>query len=155
MKPIGIYVTGIHQSLIKLPQQIETQEKAVHILWNVLSFRLGKLAWWRHQMEKKSALLALCAGNSSITNEFPVQRPVTRSFDVFFDLSLNKRLSKQSWGWWFDTPSRSLWRYYNEIWILPWVALKRRLINHLMDAKILSGAYISKVLYRRDTSSLT
>ena len=27
-----------------------------------------------------------------------VQRPVTRSFDVFFDLRLNKRLSKQSWG---------------------------------------------------------
>ena len=47
MKQIGIYVTGIHQNLIKLPQQIETQEKAVHILWNVL-----KLAWWRHQMEK-------------------------------------------------------------------------------------------------------
>ena len=41
------------------------------------------------------------------------QRPVTRSFDVFFDLRLNKRLSKQSWGWWFDTPSRSLWRHCN------------------------------------------
>ena len=27
--------------------------------------------------------------------EFPTQRPVTRSFDVFFDLRLNKRLSKQ------------------------------------------------------------
>ena len=34
------------------------------------------------------------------------QRPLTRSFDVFFDLRLNKRLSKQSWGWWFETPSR-------------------------------------------------
>ena len=41
------------------------------------------------------------------------QRPVTRSFDVFFDLRLNKRLSKQSWGWWFETPSRSLWRHCN------------------------------------------
>ena len=40
----------------------------------------------------------------------PAQSPVTRSFDVFFDLCLNKRLSKQSWGWWFEMPSRSLWR---------------------------------------------
>ena len=35
------------------------------------------------------------------------------SFDVFFDLRLNERLSKQSWGWWFDTPSPSLWRHSN------------------------------------------
>ena len=42
---------------------------------------------------------------------FPSQRPVTRSFGVFFYLRLNKRLSKQSWGWWFETPSRSLWRH--------------------------------------------
>ena len=46
----------------------------------------------------------------------PGQRPVTRSFDVFFDLRLNKRLSKQSWGWWFDTPSRPLWRHCNGTW---------------------------------------
>ena len=54
--------------------------------------------WWRHQMETFSALLALCAGNSPVTGEFPTQRPVTRSFDVFFDLYLNKLLSKQSWA---------------------------------------------------------
>ena len=41
----------------------------------------------------------------------PAQRPVTRSFDVFFVLHLNKRLSKQSWGWWFEAPSRPLWRH--------------------------------------------
>ena len=64
-------------------------------------------------METFSALLALCAGNSSVTGEFPSQRPVTRSFDGFFDLRLNKPLSKQSWGWWFETPSRSLWCHYN------------------------------------------
>ena len=61
----------------------------------------------------------LC-GNSPITGEFPAQRPVTRSFDVFFDLRLNKRMSKQSWGWWFETPSLSLWRHSNDIWhVLP------------------------------------
>ena len=70
--------------------------------------------WWRHQMEAFPALLALCAGNSSVTGEYPAQRPVTRCFDVFFHLCLNKGLSKQSWGWWFETPSRSLWRHCNE-----------------------------------------
>ena len=44
----------------------------------------------------------------------PAQRPVTRSFDVFFDLHLNKRLSKQWWGWWFETPLHPLWRHCND-----------------------------------------
>ena len=65
-------------------------------------------------METFSALLALCAGNSSVTGEFPSQRPVTRWLDVYFDLHLDKRLSKQSWGWWFETPSRPLWRLCND-----------------------------------------
>ena len=43
----------------------------------------------------------------------PAQRPVTQSFDVFFDLCLNKRLRKQSWGWWFETPSHPSWRQCN------------------------------------------
>ena len=64
--------------------------------------------WWRHQMETFSVLLALRVRNSLVTGEFPAQRPVTLSLDVFFDLRLNKRLSKQSWGWWFET-SCSLW----------------------------------------------
>ena len=50
-------------------------------------------------METFSALLVICAGNSPVPGEFPSQRPVTRSFDVLFDLRLNKRLSKQSRGW--------------------------------------------------------
>ena len=52
-------------------------------------------------------------GNSPVPGEFPTQRPVTRSFDVFFDLRPNKRLNKQSWGWWFETLSWSLWRHCN------------------------------------------
>ena len=48
---------------------------------------------------------------------FPTQRPVTRSFDVYYDLRLNKRLSKQSWGWWFETPSHPLWRHRNDNYI--------------------------------------
>ena len=69
--------------------------------------------WRRHQMDTLSALLAICAGNSPVPGEVPAQRPVTRSFDVFFDLRVNKRLSKQWWGWWFETPSRPLWRHRN------------------------------------------
>ena len=64
-------------------------------------------------METFSALLAICAGNSPVPGEFPTQRPVTRSFDVFFDLCLNKRLRKQSRGWWFETLSCRLWRHRN------------------------------------------
>ena len=76
------------------------------------------ITWWRHQMETFSALLALCAGNSPVPAEFPTQRPVTRSFDVFLDLHPNKWLNKQSWGWWFETLSCSLWRHCNEFWVV-------------------------------------
>ena len=56
------------------------------------------ISWWRHKMETFSALLALRAGNSAVIGEFPSQRPVTRSFDIFFDVRLKKCLRKQSWG---------------------------------------------------------
>ena len=75
-------------------------------MWYLLHDDLIK---WKHFL----ALLALCVGNSPVTGEFPAQRPVIRSFGVFFDLHLNKRLSKQSRRWWFETPSRSLWRHCN------------------------------------------
>ena len=67
-------------------------------------------------MEAFSALLALCAGNSPVTGEFLAQRPVTRSFDVFFSL-----ISAWTNGWvnnrrrWFETPSRSLRRHCNAV----------------------------------------
>ena len=56
----------------------------------------------------------LC-GEFTGPGEFPTQRPVTRSFDAFFDLRLNKPLNKQPWGWWFETLSRSLWRHRNVV----------------------------------------
>ena len=61
-------------------------------------------------METFSALLVLWAGNSPVTGEFPIQRPVTRSFDAFFGL----RLNKHSWGRWFETPSCPVWRHCND-----------------------------------------
>ena len=66
-------------------------------------------------METFSVLLAMCAGNSSVSGEFSAQRPVTRSFNVFFDLRLNKRLSKQWWGWWYETSSCPLWSHGNDL----------------------------------------
>ena len=82
-------------------------------------------------METFSALLAIGAGNSPVTGEFLAQRPVTRSFDVLFDLRLNGRLSKQSWGWWFEMPSRPLWRnephqYFELTKYTPYLVLKAR-----------------------------
>ena len=61
------------------------------------------IPWWRQQMETFSAIL--------VTGEFPAQMPVTRNFNIFFDLRLSKWLSKQSWGWWFETPSHPLGRH--------------------------------------------
>ena len=46
--------------------------------------------------------------------KFPAKRPVTRCFDIFLDLVLNKRLSKKWWGWWFETPSGPIRRHYND-----------------------------------------
>ena len=57
-------------------------------------------------------------------HQSPVNRLVTRRSDVFFDLRLNKRLSTQSWGWWLNKPSHSLWRHCNEVEkgpTLPWM----------------------------------
>ena len=76
--------------------------------------------WWRHQMETFSALLVLCEGNPPVTGGFPSQRPVTQSFDVCFDLRLNERLSKLSRRWWFERPSRSLWRHSNDGRVYVW-----------------------------------
>ena len=89
---------------------------------------LVRKSWWCHQMGGFSALLAFNTGNSPVTGAFPSQRPVTQSFDVFFDLRLNKRLSTHSRRRWFETPLRPLWRHcngFNIIWnmldLLSWL----------------------------------
>ena len=96
---------------MEIPQSIPSTEQDL-IMKNWQHFHNGA-KWWRHQMETFSALLALWAENSSVSGDFPSQRPVTRNSDVFFDLHLNKPLSKQSWGLWFEMPLRSLWRHCN------------------------------------------
>ena len=86
--------------------------------------------WWSHQMETFSALLAICVGNSAVSGEFPAQRPVRWSFDVFFDLRPKKRFGKQSRGWWFETPSCPLLRHCN---------VASRAQRHSNPANMLSG----------------
>ena len=83
--------------------------------WSYRSFVISRETMMTSSNGTFSASLAICAGNSPVTGEFPAQRPVTRSFDVFFDLRQNKRLSKQSWGRWFETPLRSLWRHCHDV----------------------------------------
>ena len=81
-------------------------------MWRYLHYEYQ--LWWRHQIETFSALLAFCAGNSPVIGEFPAQRPVTRSLDVFFDQRLNQQLCKQWRRWWFETLPCSLWRHCND-----------------------------------------
>ena len=120
--------------------------------WHV-SIHFIILIWWRHQMETFSALLALCAGNSPLPGEFPTQRLVTRSFDVFFDLCLNKRLSKQPWGWWFETLSRSLWRHCNGPYSC-WIFVRKNKIAAIIfyHFSTLEMAHIENFRHRRQGS---
>ena len=71
------------------PQHI-MKELTLRVGYGVYSIRSKcSQSWWRHQMETFTASLAICAGNSPVPGEFPAQRPMTRSFDIFFDLRLN------------------------------------------------------------------
>ena len=81
------------------------------ILW-------GATILWRDADPFWGTSIRTGASNRDITvyqalRKFPTQRPVTRSFDVYFDLRLNKRLCKPSWGWWFETLLCPLWCHSN------------------------------------------
>ena len=102
----------------------------LHLVFGFLQkIKWHQCAWWRHQMETFPAFLAICAGNSPVPGEFHTQRPVTQSFDVFFDLCLNKRLRKQWRGWWFETLSRPLWRHSNDKCHWEWWSFKTNHAN--------------------------
>ena len=103
----------VHTHLEKVGAKASLSICDVVIIFSRLPYYWPFMTWWRHHVETFCALLALCAMNSPVTGEFPSQRPATRSFDVFLDLRLNEGLSKQSWGWWFEAPSRPLLRHSN------------------------------------------
>ena len=81
------------------------------------------MKWWRHQMETFSALLAICAGNTLVTGEFPAQRPVTRNFVVFFDLRLknghvhNREAGNLSCAYYDVTVMKVINLIYDPVWI--------------------------------------
>ena len=72
------------------------------------------------------------ARNSPVPGEFLAQRPVTWNIYVFFDLRLNKLLSKQPWGWWFETPPHPLWCHRNA---------KQTKHNKMQTVHIILGTY--------------
>ena len=83
--------------LIKQWTRYATPYDVTKTQWVLQNKLVSSIIMRRHQMETFSALLALCTGNSPLI--------------FLFDLRLNKHMSKQSWGWWFETPSRPLWRH--------------------------------------------
>ena len=93
--------------------------KWCHIIVCPFLKRGSLCSWWRRQMETFTTILVLCEGNPPVTGGFPSQRPVTRSFDVFFGLHLNKRLSKQSRRRWFETPV--IWGAHYDVTVMCWV----------------------------------
>ena len=115
----------LFQQLVKTNHKNRSKLRITDLLWwpvmrkectvhsVTMPLHVSPETWWRHQMETFSALPALCVVSSPVIGEFPTQRPVTWSFEVFFDLRRNKLLNKQSWGLWFETPSCSLWRHCN------------------------------------------
>ena len=86
----------------------------------------------------------LC-GEFTGPGEFPAQRPVTRSFDVFLDLHPNKRLSKQWRGWWFETQLCPLWRHRNVLG-----AVVYRLSGSESDVKPNQSIYNQLLLFKFD-----
>ena len=92
--------------------------------------RLLRLIMWDDQLGQQFILAIKCHDDVIEWKHFPRYWPFVQGIHqspvksphkgqwcgaLMFSLicALNKRLSKQSWGWWFDTPSRSLWRHCN------------------------------------------
>ena len=94
---------GTFSNFQEQPTQCEPKRKVIQLRFaTILSLEL-------HVFELYMALQL----NTPVTGDFPAQRTVTWIFDAFFDLRLHKRLSKQSWRWWFEMPSCPLWRHSN------------------------------------------
>ena len=81
MIDLGIHVTTQALRVLIWPTRKLTWAERISGLLKIGWFTW--ITWWRHQMETFSALLAICAGNSPVSGEFPAQRPVTRSFDIW------------------------------------------------------------------------
>ena len=131
MKYVYVFLSPyIHQAQQVLNLSVEP-------IWTWLDFYvvLGLLPLFESQAYVNDTVIKSKWLKWPVTCEFPAQRPVTRSVDVFFDLSLNKLLSKQSWSWWFEAPSCPLWHFCNAQILL------RHVNPHLMT----TGYRMSKI----------
>ena len=141
----SLVVMSKTQGFCEMVVYLSFDHKYFTILWIYCIQHVQKktiFAWWRHQMETFSALLAICAGNSQVTGEIPAQRPVTRSFEVFFDLRLNKRFSKQSWDWRFETLSCNGFEYSNLFYL--WTQSS---LNHIVH-QVHFGSFPDNSVYQ-------
>ena len=84
--------------------------------------------------------------------------PVMRNFDVFFDLLLNIRLSKQSRSWWSETPSGPLWRHcnvYNEAWHVRTIESREYLEHHRILIIVCKCSQLSSVSSNKSKIMMT
>ena len=100
--------------------------------------------WWCHQMETFSALLV-----TSVCGEFTGHQwiPLTKASDAelwcFLWSALNKRLGKQSRGWWFEARSRPLWHHRNTVTALECFVYIQHLTDILPQFLQLSMQYLT------------
>ena len=112
---------ALYQTEIKHIKTVNCVHNSWYVVYNQLKMKwpLSFISWWRHKMETFSALLAFCMGNSLVTGEFPAQRRVTWSFDVFFFLSAPESTVEQTMEtlliWGATVLPRSLWRHSNAL----------------------------------------
>ena len=103
------------QFITILQTALRWQQQNVNQTWNLQQTPHTSPSWATYEVAIMISLNKLeRVITAPHTGEFPTQRPVMQSFDVFFDLRMNKRLSKPSRRRWFETLSRSLWRQSNE-----------------------------------------
>ena len=108
---------GIWNPIWYTPSQWRDDLQVLHFVWYPADRFFNMMTSSNENIFRVTGHLC---GEFTGPGEFPTQRPVTRSFDVYFDLCPNKRLSKQWWGWWFETLSCSLWRHRNDIFHCRW-----------------------------------
>ena len=111
---LGIYCNSILYFILSVITCSMMGLKLNHVHYNIMEQDVQGTTMMTSSNRNIFRVTGHLCGEFPGPGEFPAQRPVTRSFDVFFDLRLNKWLSKQSWGWWFETLSRPLWRHCNE-----------------------------------------
>ena len=117
------FVRGIHRWSVNSPHKGPVTQTFFHLMtsscilphffYQIMLIPLPAITWWQTTLLHNDVIKWK---HFPVTDGFPSQRPVTRSFDVFFDLRLNKRLSKQSRRRWFETPSHDndvmMWSLY-------------------------------------------